>query len=124
MYVTHGSKSHIITISSSLPLANHRPEWAHRTTSTGPVCIVRVLSDFGGLPDNSDAWLRMGFVLQMRTLASSPPVAIREPSGWTWQENIETRFSSPRMAESAGRMYRNAAQRTIANQRPTFVHDP
>lgn len=98
---THGSRSHIITISSSLPLASHRPECAQRTTSTGPVCIVSVLSDFGGRPESSEAWLRIGFVLQMRTFASRPPVAMREPSGWTWQEKMETRFSSPRMAESA-----------------------
>ncbi len=89
---TYGSRSQTITISSSLPLANHRPECAQRTVSTGPVCIESVHSDFGGLPDASDAGLRIGFVLQMRTLASRPPVAIREPSGCTCTENIERRF--------------------------------
>jgi hypothetical protein len=56
------------------------------------VCIVNVHRDLGGFPDSSDASLRMGLVLQMRILASRPPVAIREPSGWTWTENIESRF--------------------------------
>ena len=82
-----------MTISSSLPLASQRPECAHRTVSTGPVCIVRVQSDFGGLLESSDAGFRMGFVLQMRILASSPPVAIREPSGCTCTENIDKRFA-------------------------------
>ena len=58
---------------------------------------MNVRSDFGGC---SATWLRISFVLQMRTLALSPPVAIREPSGCTWHENIDTRFSSPRIAES------------------------
>ena len=82
-----------MTISSSLPLANHLPLWAHRTTRTGPVCMVSVHSDFGGRPDASDAGLRMGFVLQIRIFASRPPVAIREPSGWTWTEKMESRFA-------------------------------
>jgi len=81
-----------MTISSSLPLASHRPEWAQRTVSTGPVCIDNVHSDFGGLPDSSLAWLSIGFVLHIRTLASRPPVAIREPSGWTCTENMDRRF--------------------------------
>ena len=34
----------------------------------------------------------MGFVLHMRILASRPPVAMREPSGWTWQEKMERRL--------------------------------
>ena len=78
---THGSWSQTITVSSSLPLASQRPECAHRTVSTGPVCIVNVHSDLGGFPDISDASLRIGLVLQMRILASRPPVAMREPSG-------------------------------------------
>ena len=98
---THGSRSQIITISSSLPLVSHLPECAHLTTSTGPVCIVSVHRLFSGRPESSEAWLRMGFVLQMRTFASSPPVAIREPSGCTWQENMETRLASPHIAEAA-----------------------
>ena len=81
-----------MTISSSLPLASHRPEWAQRTVSTGPVCIDSVHSDFGGLPDSSLAGLSIGFVLQIRTLASRPPVAMREPSGWTCTENMDRRF--------------------------------
>lgn len=68
-------------MASSLPLASHRPECAHLTVNTGPVCIVSVHSDFGGRPDCSEAEFKMGFVLQMRTFASSPPVAIRDPSG-------------------------------------------
>lgn len=80
---THGSRSQIITISSSLPLASHLPECAQRTVSTGPVCIVRVHSDLGGRLDDSAAWLRMGFVLQILIRASRPPVAMRDPSGWT-----------------------------------------
>lgn len=68
-------------IASSLPLASHRPECAHLTVSTGPVCIVSVHNDLGGRPDCSEAGLRIGFVLQMRTFASNPPVAIRDPSG-------------------------------------------
>lgn len=91
--LTYGSRSHIMTISSSLPLASQRPECAHRTVNTGPVCIVRVQSDFGGLLESSEAGFRMGFVLQMRILASRPPVAIREPSGWTCTENIDKRFA-------------------------------
>ena len=70
-------------ISSSLPLANHLPECAHLTVSTGPVCMLRVQRDFGGRFERSEAGFRMGFVLHTRTFASSPPVAIREPSGWT-----------------------------------------
>lgn len=70
-------------ISSSLPLANHRPECAHLTVSTGPVCMLSVQRDFGGRFERSEAVLRIGLVLHMRTFASSPPVAIREPSGWT-----------------------------------------
>ena len=80
-------------ISSSLPLANHRPECAQRTVNTGPVCIVRVHSDFGGRPDSSEAWLRMGFVLHIRIFASSPPVATREPSGCTCTENMDSGFA-------------------------------
>ena len=76
-------------------------ECVHHTMSTRLVCIMSVHSDFGGHPDCSATWLNIGFVLQMHTLASSPPVVIREPSGCTWQENIDTRFSSPRIAESA-----------------------
>ena len=90
---TYGSRSQIITISSSLPLANHRPEWAHLTVRTGPVCIVNVHKDLGGLPDCSEAELRIGLVLQIRILASRPPVAMREPSGWTSMENMESRFA-------------------------------
>ena len=78
---THGSWSQTITVWSSLPLASHFPECAHLTTNTGPPCIVRVQSDFGGFPDSSDASFRMGLVLHIRIFASSPPVAIREPSG-------------------------------------------
>jgi len=43
--------------------------------------MLKVHSDFGGRPDSSEAALRIGFVLHIRTLASKPPVAIREPSG-------------------------------------------
>lgn len=68
-------------IASSLPLASHRPECAHLTVRTGPVCIVREHRDFGGRPDCSEAILRIGFVLHILTFASSPPVAIRDPSG-------------------------------------------
>ncbi len=56
------------------------------------MCIDNVHSDFGGLFESSDAGTRIGFVLHIRTLASSPPVAIREPSGWTCTEKIESRF--------------------------------
>ena len=31
-------------------------------------------------------------MLQMRIFESRPPVAIREPSGWTWTENMERRL--------------------------------
>ena len=89
---THGSRSHIITMVSSLPLASHRPENAHLTARTGPVCIERVDSDLGGRPESSADSFRIGFVLHIRTLASSPPVAIREPSGCTWTEKIESGF--------------------------------
>lgn len=81
-----------MTISSSLPLASHLPECAHRTVRTGPVCMVRVHSDFGGLFKSSEAGLRIGFVLHIRILASSPPVAILEPSGCTCTEKIERRL--------------------------------
>ena len=83
-----------MTISSSLPLASHLPECAHLTVSTGPVCILRVQRDFGGRFERSEAGLMMGLVLHMRTLASSPPVAIREPSGWTWIEKMARRLVS------------------------------
>lgn len=43
--------------------------------------MLRVHNDFGGRPDSSEVELKIGFVLHIRTLASSPPVAIREPSG-------------------------------------------
>lgn len=56
------------------------------------MCIESVHSDLGGLPEASDAGLRIGLVLQIRTLASSPPVAMREPSGCTWTENMERRL--------------------------------
>ena len=56
------------------------------------MCIVSVHSDFGGFPEASDAGLRIGFVLHIRILASRPPVAILEPSGWTCTENIDNRF--------------------------------
>ena len=90
-------------IASSLPLASHLPECAHRTVSTGPVCIVRVHSSFGGRPESSESRLRIGFVLHMRTFASRPPVAMREQSGWTWHENIESRLLWSRLDESACR---------------------
>jgi hypothetical protein len=83
LITTHGSWSHTITVSSSLPLANHFPECAHLTVRTGPVCIVSVHNDFGGLPDNSEASFRIGLVLHIRIFASRPPVAIRDPSGCT-----------------------------------------
>lgn len=79
----YGSRSHIMTISSSLPLASHLPLCAQRTVRTGPVCIVSVHSDLGGLLESSDVGFSIGLVLHMRILASSPPVAIREPSGCT-----------------------------------------
>ena len=82
-----------MTTSSSLPLASHLPECAHRTTSTGPVCIVNVESDFGGRLDSSEVASRIGFVLHMRILASRPPVAMRDPSGWTCTENIDARLA-------------------------------
>lgn len=90
---THGSRSQIMTISSSLPLASQRPECAHRTVNTGPVCIVSVHSDLGGLFESSEAGLRIGFVLHIRILASRPPVAMREPSGWTCTENMDSRLA-------------------------------
>ena len=90
--ITHGSRSQIMTMVSSLPLASHRPEYPHLTTRTGPVCIERVDRDFGGRPESSDDSFRIGFVLHIRTLASSPPVAIREPSGCTWTEKMESGF--------------------------------
>jgi hypothetical protein len=70
-----------MTMVSSLPLASQRPECAQRTQSTGPVCMESVQSDFGGLFARSAAAERMGRVDQMRTLASIPPVAMREQSG-------------------------------------------
>lgn len=90
-------------IVSSLPLASQRPECAHLTHNTGPVCMPKVHSDFGGRPASSEAWLRMGLVLHIRTFASMPPVAIREPSGCTWQEYIVPRPRSPLLIESARR---------------------
>ena len=81
--ITHGSRSHIIIIASSLPLANHLPECAHLTVNTGPVCIARVHSNFGGRPESSESLFKIGFVLHILILASRPPVAIREQSGWT-----------------------------------------
>jgi hypothetical protein len=81
-----------MTTSSSLPLASQRPECAQRTQSTGPVCIASVQSCLGGRPASSAACESMGRVLQMRTRASRPPVAMREPSGWTWTEKIGSRF--------------------------------
>lgn len=79
--VAHGSKSQIMMTASSLPLASHRPECAHRTTSTGPVCMLSVQRDFGGRPFSSLVLFKMGLVDQIRTFASRPPVAIRELSG-------------------------------------------
>jgi hypothetical protein len=51
--------------------------------------MVNVQSDLGGFPDMSDAWFRIGFVLHIRIFASSPPVAIREPSGCTEIEKMD-----------------------------------
>ena len=67
--------------------------------STGPVCMLRVQRDFGGRFERSEAGLRMGLVLHIRTFASSPPVAIREPSGWTWIEKMERRLVSLALSE-------------------------
>jgi hypothetical protein len=53
---------------------------------------VRVHSDFGGLFDDSEFALSIGFVLQMRIFESRPPVAIREPSGCTCTENMDKRL--------------------------------
>jgi hypothetical protein len=55
--------------------------------------MVKVQSDFGGRPDCSEAGFKIGFVLHIRILASRPPVAIREPSGWTCTENMESLFA-------------------------------
>ena len=54
--------------------------------------MVSVESDFGGRPDISESLFRIGLVLHIRTFASRPPVAIREQSGCTWHENIESRL--------------------------------
>lgn len=81
-----------MTMASSLPLASQRPECAQRTVNTGPVCMASVHRSFGGRPETSAVWLRMGFVLHIRTLASRPPVAMREQSGCTWHENMESRL--------------------------------
>lgn len=56
--------------------------------------MVSVHNDFGGRLDNSEAGFRIGFVLHIRILASSPPVAIREPSGCTCTEKMDCRFES------------------------------
>ena len=94
---------------------------------------MNIHSDFGGHPDCSATWLNIGFVLQMHTLASSPPVAIREPSGWTWQENINMHDAllSPCIAESARAHGRKRTGEGIGSiqawrAKPkgrTFVHD-
>ena len=57
---------------------------------------MNVRSDFGGC---SATWLRISFVLQMRTLALSPPVAIREPSGAHGRRTL-TRAFRPRASQS------------------------
>ena len=121
--ITHGSKSHIMTISSSLPLASQRPLCAHRTHKTGPVCIVNVLSDFGGLFDSSEAGFKIGFVLHIRILASSPPVAMREPSGCTCTEKMERRFgfSASLLPESTSML---DTVLSMPVQSRTLVHNP
>ena len=91
---TNGSRSHIITISSSLPLASHLPELAQRTHNTGPVCMVRVHRDLGGRFECSETLFRMGFVLHILIFASRPPVAMREPSGCTWTEKMDKRLGA------------------------------
>ena len=96
-------------ISSSLPLANHRPECAQRTVNTGPVCIVRVHSDFGGRPDSSEAWLRMGFVLHIRIFASSPPVATREDIDKSGLQVIK--YSDLERYEQEGKVASNCVER-------------
>lgn len=77
---------------SSLPLANLLPFFDQRTHRTGPVCIANVHKVLGIFPARSVASLRIGFVDHMRILQSMPPVAIREPSGWTSMVNIERRL--------------------------------
>jgi hypothetical protein len=62
------------------------------------VCIVRVDSALGGLFDSSDAGFSIGLVLQILILASSPPVAMREPSGWTWTEKMQRCFEASLLA--------------------------
>jgi hypothetical protein len=54
---------------SSLPDANHFPEAAHLTTSTGPLCMVSVQRLFGG-PFSSSLEERIGEVDHIRILAS------------------------------------------------------
>lgn len=84
------------------------------------MCILRVQRDLGGRFERSEAGFRMGLVLHMRTFASSPPVAIREPSGWTWMEKMDSRLVSLALSDG-GRISKDLWNR---QSRSTSMHHP